>query len=950
MKSLKVYNLRCNALKNPMGISITEPRLTWKIASENRETVQKSFCISVRNNNTEIFNSGKIESDDNFYILRDLHLQSRKKYEWTVEVLDNHEETAMSGEYACFEMGLLKKTDWKARWIEPEQHPVFREEHDMYEMMPGLREQMFENNTRRRVPDEAGGEKAVENGDVQDMTIHEERLFPCPMIRKKFKVNKEIRKARIYATAHGLYQMELNGKKVGDYVMAPEASSYEKYLQVQTYDITDDLLEGDNALGITLADGWWAGRLGSSGESARFGDMLGLLLQIELEYTDHERKIIGSDQSFVSTTNGPRRYADLLIGEKYDASMELPHWSEVDFDDSEWTNVHVKEYSLDNLTGQNAQHMKVIETIDHVKSYISPKGELMLDCGQDMSGTMTMDLKGEPNAVVTLKYCEEPDKDGNFQYEITGENSIMIDTVVLNDKGEGHYDPWFTYHGYRYVAVYTDCGEIEVSNVKARLTASDIPVTLKLETSNKKLNKLQENIKWTLRSNIISILTDNPDRERSGWTGDTQMIAPTLCFNLDVEAMLDRWLNYCRLEQGKNGEIPAVIPYWDNWNTDMNHSSAGWGDVVVLLPWFLYQKYGDIRILEENYPMMEKWIALEKYRAESANPSNIGEITEERQKYLKYIWNADWNFGDWLTPSACLDENGNVVIGAQVLCYLMGTYYYVYSISVMEKIAGVLRKHQDEKQYKELKEKIREAAIHELYNRGQIYESEYMGAQILAYHMGLYPEQDKDKLFARIIEQINEKGNDTGFSSALVLPKILCENGESERMYDFLLDERSPSWLYEVNQGATTVWESMLAITPDGKRAACSFIQPAYCSIGNFMVEYMGGISAAEAGFKKIRIHPYVTERLEYSDVSYESVRGPIRCRWERTETKICLDVEIPANTEAEIIFPLAKKENITESGMILALGNGIRSIKESAEGVTVCCGSGCYSYQYLSL
>ena len=223
----------------------------------------------------------------------------------------------------------------------------------------------------------------------------------------------------------------------------------------------------------------------------------------------------------------------------------------------------------------------------------------------------------------------------------------------MDEKGEGIYDPWFTTHGYRYICVECEDGKAEISDVQGRLIASDVPVMAEIETSNKKLNRLQKNIEWTFRTNMVSILGDNPDRERSGWSGDTQMIAPTCCYNIDSQALFRRWLIDMACDQGENGEIPAIIPHWHNSNTVINHSMPGWGDVAVIMPWHMYQMYGDKRFLEDSYPMMQKWLELEKYRAESANPVSIGEITPEREKYLKYLWNSDWSFGDWLTPSAC---------------------------------------------------------------------------------------------------------------------------------------------------------------------------------------------------------------------------------------------------------------------------------------------------------
>lgn len=328
----------------------------------------------------------------------------------------------------------------------------------------------------------------------------------------------------------------------------------------------------------------------------------------------------------------------------------------------------------------------------------------------------------------------------------------MTDTYILDDTGEGDYDPWFTYHGYRYICISSDQGKVEVSGARARLIASKTVPAVRLMTSNSKVDRLQKNIEWTLRSNMTSILTDNPDRERAGWTGDLQMIGPTLCYNVDAQAFLRRWLKEAQIEQRENGDVPLVIPNWKLYNDMQMNSSAGWGDVVVILPWILYERYGDKRILEENYPMMRRWLAYIGERAKE-NPEDIGEITPERAKRLCYIWNADANFGDWLTPSACYNpETDEYVYFTQTLCYMMGTYYYAFSADIMAKTAKVLGLENEAAQYEELVKKIREAAIEEIYKTGGILESKYMGAQILALHMGFYPEGDRQKLVDRLTE------------------------------------------------------------------------------------------------------------------------------------------------------------------------------------------------------
>lgn len=950
---MRVYNLKCESMTNPLGISITSPRLTWNLASHRRSVRQQSFLVTVWEEvwdhgtlrREQIFSSGETVSRDTALILPAELIRSRSRYHWTVQVTDNYGETALSQEDAWFEMGLLLETNWSARWIEPQQHPVYKEEIPVEEYISDL--QTFHEGKRRWAVDESKSVPAEET-TAQSHEIREDILYPCPMLRRCFTVSGQVVRARMYATAHGIYAARLNGQRVGDMVLAPESSPYFDYLQVQTYDLEELIREGENTIGVTLADGWWAGRLGCTGESARYGDTLGLLLQIELYFADGHTETVGSDAGFVSTLEGPRRYADLSIGEKFDANRVLTGWSQPGFDDSGWTAVTEKSCALSNLRGQNAQPMRYLKELPLAKSYVSPQGDLILDFGQLMAGTAAMHLTGEPGSVVVLRYFQVTDQDGNYYYETMGENSQMTDTVVLDQNGQAEYDPLFTLHGYRYIAITADRGTAAPTQCRARLLATDIDVTARIVTSNPKLNKLQENIEWTIRSDMLSIPADNPDRERSGWTGDAQMIGPTICYHVDAQAMLRRWLVYCRHEQGSGGEVPAIIPNWRVTNAIATDSTAGWGDVVIHLPWHLYWKYGDIRILEENYPMMQRWLELVKKRAADANPPWIGEITPERAEDLQYIWNADWNFGDWMTPSASVDEKtGEIRIGAMCLCWLMGTYYFAYSTVLLEKTAALLQKEEDAAMYHALYEKIRQAAVHEFYDTGKIYESRYPGAQILALHMGFYREGEKDRLMKRILEQLELKGMDTGFSSSLVLPQLLCENGNAEKMYDFLLNESKPSWLYQVNQGATAVWESMEGIQPDGSIAMCSFIQMAYCSIGNWMMEGMAGISAAKPGFTTIRIHPHYTDRLDYVDASYLSQQGEIACRWAHTEAGRELRLGIPANTTAEVFLEGASIHTAkADNGDVNAL-EGLSQIYEEQNGLLLVLGSGEYAFSW---
>lgn len=917
---MRVYGLRCDAMENPLGISITAPRLSWRMEAEERHIFQTAYRVVVteETGNRVVYNSGMVESQDNFKELPEICTKSGTRYNWRVTVRDNRGRESISQEKAWFETGLLVEKDWKVKWIEPKQQPTVRDDYTGYWGEP-----------------------------KQSKDIEEEKLRPCPMLRREFRVKGNVARARAYATAHGIYRLLLNGKRVGNYEFAPEMTCYEQYLQVQTYDITDLLQKGDNVIGAVLADGWWAGRLGHYGIPVQYGDHLALLLQIQIQYEDGTEDIIGTDGTFRSDF-GERVYADLYIGEKYDANLADTGWMQPGYPDSGWSEVTEKDYGYGNLTGQNAEHIQVLDTLDAKRIYTSPKGEMIIDFGQAMAGNVSLHLKAEPGARVTLRYFETTDSEGNFWFELDGRNSQMMDTYILDDTGEGDYAPWFTYHGYRYIYIYADHGEVEVSNVKARLIASGAAPTASLRTSNGKVDRLQKNIEWTLRSNMTSILTDNPDRERAGWTGDLQMIAPTLCYNVDAQAFLRRWLREAAIEQRENGDVPLVIPNWQLYNDmPMFNSSAGWGDVVVIVPWILYERYGDKRILEENYPMMKRWLGYIGERARE-NPEDIGEITPERAERLRYIWNADANYGDWLTPSACYNpETKEYVYFTQTLCYMMGTYYYAFSAGIMAKAAKVLNLEEDAVFYEKLGKKIREAAIEEIYKTGGILESEYMGAQILALHMGFYPAEEKQKLVDRLTRLVSERGMDAGFSSALQISDILCENGHVEMAYDLLLNENFPSWLYEVNQGATSVWESMQAIMPDGTRNAVSFIQPALCSIGNWMIQGMGGISQAEPGFRKILINPYITNRLDHVETEYLSEQGKIRCRWEQDGTHRKIEVQIPANTSAVVVIHEEDRSRIRESGKPLETRDGILHV-DNRDGKTYAeIGSGIYAFTW---
>lgn len=916
-----VNNLRTESMLNPLGITILQPRLTWIMESDERAVMQKAFRVLIteqEEENKRLFHdSGYVDSGDNQYIIPEKMNVSGKRYLWKVFIIDNRDRTWESTEDAWFEMGILHEEDWVARWIEPVQTPVY---HDRVETL------MERNNT----------------------DIKEETLYPCPEIRKRFTVGKAVRKARIYATAHGVYRLFLNGRRIGTYELSPEPTCYETRLQVQTYDVTEMMLAEENVIGAVLADGWWAGRLGCFGESAQYGDMLGLLLQFAIEYEDGTAETFGTDGSWKSSF-GPRRYSDLMIGEKYDRHYEHPGWCCAGFDETGWKNVNVAAYERKNLTGQNAPHICVLDEDKRYQIYTSPKGEMIIDCCQIKAGSAAMHIKGMPHACVEFDYFEEPDKEGNYYWDFDGRRSVQRDTYVLDDTGEGDYDPWFTLHAYRYIRVKTSEGKIEVSDFRSRLIASDLEVTAKLETSHTGLNKLFQNMEWTLRSNCVGIPTDNPDRERVGYLGDFAMVAPAEMYLLDTQSFTKRFMEQVRNDQYKNGAITQMSPLWKTFKTQMETVSVGWSDSAVLVTWLAYRFFGDKRILLENYETLKKWVRYLEDQSKTENPDHIGEISPERAARLKYIRNTGYNVGDWMTPSATYNQKtGEYCYWVPTtLDYLTGTYYYAYCASVMEQIADELGKEEDAVYFKELYEKIRKAAIEEFYDTGKILESERMGTQVLALHMKFYPDGEGRKVVDRLCQLIQEKGMDTGFMSTVEVLHVLENNGRIDEAYDYLLNEKFPSWLYQVNCGATGIWEDMNCITPDGERHPASFIQAVFATVGSWMVGSIGGIREGHPGYKKIKIKPLINGKLDYVNSWYKSPQGQIISNWEQNEEHVKLQINIPANTAASIYMMGADSNTIMESGIPVKHAEGITNVYENKQGIIVEVGSGNYNFIY---
>ncbi|MFC4598350.1 family 78 glycoside hydrolase catalytic domain [Cohnella hongkongensis] len=848
-----VADLRLENRVNPLGIDRLRPRFSWKLHADRRNIRQSAYRIVVGIEGlfpeTAVWDSGKIESDQSVFVpYEGPPLQSRVRYCWRVKVWDERGIESLWSECAWWEMGLLSPADWTAQWIEPEQ-----------------------------------------------VNASEEQLQPAPLLRREFTVRETVKKARIYATARGLYQLELNGSKVGDQELAPEFSSYENCLQYQTYDVTKLVRVGANALGAMLGDGWHAGRIGLTGDCCSYGDRLSLLLQLEIETVGGSVMTIPSDEQF-RCSFGEIVYSDLFIGEMTDARLRQDGWSEPGFDDSNWAQAAPVPFGYDHLTAQYAEPVRAVAAIRPLRIVESPKGETIIDLGQNIAGRMRFRASGPAGTRIVLEHGEILDEQGNFRNNIIGKNKDQKDIFILRGDASEEFEPRFTYHGFRYVKITGYPGVLDPNDFTGIVIGSDLRPSGSFECSDSRINRLQANIVWSQRSNMVSIPTDCPQREKAGWLGDIQAFAPTSCFNMEMYAFLSGWLRNVRFEQLKDGRIPSVVPFTEGFKRFLKqpygYSSAGWGDAIVILPWVLYRQYGDLQVLRDNYEAMKKW--LEFIRSEA--PEEVWEP-------------AGLHFGDWLIPSLSMGDGEKAIDmrkSAYLTAELVSTCFYAHSARLLADIAELLGKADDALHYRRLNRRIRQAFAKRYVREDGLLTAHFQGIYVLALHMDMLPDRLRDKAVDHLVALIRGNGwkLDTGFVSVPYLLDVLCDNDRQPVAYRLLLQTECPSWLYAVEKGATTIWEAWQAILPDGRATNVSYNHYALGCVGDWLYRRLGGIDKLEPGYRHILIDPDTKSGFSFAKASYESVYGTICSAWERNGDMIRLSVEIPANTRATVVLP----------------------------------------------
>lgn len=870
----QIHDPKCNGMKNPVGLIDKLPRFSWKLSTDLNDLKQQNYRIRVQNEQkTLVWDSGTVESTAVFDIpYNGSPLCSHTDYTWSViSVATNSDKATSPHQY--FSTAMLEG-EWKAQWIEPtlSRKPLT----DCTEMWK------------------------VFTGMVTSLEHPEEVLDPPVYLRRNFTISKPVAKAKAYATAHGIYELQLNGKVISA-PLAPGYTVYKDYLAVQQYDITACLNRGTNCIGTILADGWYTGKIGFTGIGNQYGDTTAFYLQLELFYNDGTHETITSDEQFRWTT-GNYAYADLFVGERYIQDKISSKWNSADFDDRSWQKVAVKNYGTANFAGQECEPVRVLRTISKPAFLNSPKGELIVDAGENIVGYPRITMHGKVGQTVKLTHSEVLDRDGNFLMNIMGQHKNQCDIFIFTRDSMVNYTPCFTFHGFRYIKV-EGISTDNIESIEIDILGTDLDHSGSFSTSCDLINRLQENIVRSQSGNMLEIPTDCPQRERAGWTGDMQVYTPTACFNMDVYAFLSRWLKNMRYEQLPDGQVPNIIPSMESdkyihFSQNKHISCAGWSDACMIIPWFLYQYYGKIEVLVDNFDMIHRWMDYVENQARTSHPKAAGVYSPEELERQQYLWNTEFHFGDWLYPSAVKEAEGNPILSAERTKEYVPAAMFAYTSRLMSKICTALNKKELAAHYRALNNNIRRAFAAEYIDSDGKMPVHIQGLYVLALQFDLYPANKKSMGIKHLKELIasNNGSLDTGFLSTPFLLDTLYENGEKELAYSLLYRETCPSWLYAVTQGATTIWESWAAIQPDGTRTNSSYNHFAFGSIGDFIYRRIGGLFPLEAGFRQIKISPDFDCGLAHARLSYNSNYGKIEVNWHKKAKGLLLEISLPVN------------------------------------------------------
>jgi len=838
LPTLVVCDLRVEYQREAFGIGDAAPRLSWRTATSTPNWRQRAYAIqAVGTDGVPVGTTGRVESGGSVLVAWPFRpLTSREQVQVRVQVWGEDERASSWSDPVGIEVGLLNPGDWSAAFVAP----------------------AWDEDTSQPQP--------------------------SPRLRREFEIRAGHVAARLYISALGVYEAHLNGERVGDHVLAPGWTSYHHRLRYQTFDVTTLLHEGRNAMGALLGDGWYRGRLGfGGGQRNLYGDRLALIAQLEVTYRDGTVERVVTDDAWRAAT-GPVLASDLYDGETYDARLELPGWASADFDASSWTPVQAAEHDLATLIAPEGPPVRRIETVKPVSIVTSPGGKTLVDFGQNLVGWVRFTVHGEAGQTITVRHAEVLE---NGELGIRPLRTAQAtDRYILRGGGPETWEPRFTFHGFRYAEVNGWPGELTTDELVAVVVHSDLERTGWFECSEPLVNQLHANVVWGMRGNFLDVPTDCPQRdERLGWTGDIQVFSPTASFLYQVNGFLTSWLADLACDQTADGAVPAVIPQI----LPFTLPAAAWGDAATIVPWVLYQRYGDTQVLERQFESMKAWVDYVRGRA--------GETL---------LWDQDFQLGDWLDPAAPPTNPAE----ARTLPSVVATAYFARSAEVLGLSARVLSRHEDAQRYLALAGEVREAFCREYVTPSGRVLSDSTTAYALALEFALLPSQPaRERAARRLRELVRENGYliSTGFVGTPLVCDALTQAGETEAAYHLLLQRDSPSWLYPVTMGATTIWERWDSMLPDGTinpGEMTSFNHYALGAVADWLHRSVAGLAPGEPAYRHLHIQPQPGGSLTFARAQHLTAYGAAESGWRLQNGQIDVNITVPPNTSATVILP----------------------------------------------
>jgi len=965
--ALEVENLRSEYRVNPLGIDVAKPRLSWVLEDDERGQKQTAYQILVAStpeilakDQGDLWDSGKISSDQSIQVeYGGKPLESRAACHWKVRVWDAEGEVSNWSAPALWTIGLLKSEDWQAQWIGFDEvgkvtptreaeladkgHKITikkalygvkgnpSKQIDITEKLqahvdaghltlkvtnefagqdpaPGEKKML---DAQWLVEDWAAGSNVMEDS-ICDLTIGRSKTYlPAPYFRKDFNVSSSVKRAIVYATAQGVFELTLNGQRVGDEVFMPGWTDYRKRIYYRAYDVTDLLKEGPNVIGAILGDGWFRGNISNIGQN-QYGNKLRLKAQLQIDYDNGRSETIATDSSWKATT-GPIVESDMQAGEVYDARRDIPGWNSPGFDASAWSPVVTGSNLNPLLQAYPGVPVRPMQELPAVKVTEPKPGTYVFDLGQNFSGWARLKVNGQAGDKITMVFAEMLKADGTA-YTINLRSARAVDTYILKGGGEEVWEPRFTFHGFRYVQLTGLREKPSADTITGIPIYSDSPEASSFECSNPLVNQIYRNIVWGQRSNYLEVPTDCPQRdERLGWTGDTQVFIRTGTYNQDVAAFFTKWMQDLADTQNAQGLFGNQAPVFHG------HGAAAWACAGIICPWTIHQVYGDTQILEKHYDAMARYM-------EACGKDGLGGRKAQ-------------TWGDWLAP------------GDRPPTELISAAYFAYTSKLMAEMARALGKTEDaakyDKQFQDIRAHFQKSFVEP---DGKI-KSDLQTAYCMALYYDLLTPEQRKQAETHLVERIKMDNYHltAGFLGIPILLPTLTEMGRSDLAYRILQNTTYPSWGYSIDQGATTIWERWNSYSKDkgfGDVSMNSFNHYSLGAVGEWMFRSLLGIETDGAGFKKILMKPELGEGITWAKGHYDSIRGRIGSDWKIEDSAFDWKITIPPNTTAMVFVPAKDASSVTESGKPTSEAEGVKFLRMENNTAVYAVGSGTYQFQ----